>query len=228
MDNKQYQKKVLLELMNLEEFNTSISPNGEHPITFKIKSSFKKDNSPLRPDKYSKVKDIESDLFEKYKIKSSLIEGDHQSKIMFFYGKCNSNDKKILDGEPGSLFDKMLNSINLTRNDIALASYIPKGYENFYDNEKFLNEIQLINYRIIELVNPRYLIIMSNYCIKMLLATDLSSMSLRGKWFDFNTPNDTNPKKTRVLYEPTLLINNPDLKKDAWEDLKDIKSKLGG
>jgi uracil-DNA glycosylase len=228
MDNKQYQKKVLLELMNLEEFNTSIPPNGEHPITFKIKSSFKKDNGPLRPDKYSKVKDIESDLFEKYKIKSSLIEGDHQSKIMFFYGKCSSNDKKILDGEPGSLFDKMLNSINLTRNDIALASYIPKGYENFYDNEKFLNEIQLINYRIIELVNPRYLIIMSNYCIKMLLATDLSSMSLRGKWFDFNTPNDTNPKKTRVLYEPTLLINNPDLKKDAWEDLKDIKSKLGG
>jgi DNA polymerase len=147
---------------------------------------------------------------------------------MFFYGKCSSNYKKILYGEPGSLFDKMLNSINLTRNDIALASYIPKGYENFYDNEKFLNEIQLINYRIIELVNPRYLIIMSNYCIKMLLATDLSSMSLRGKWFDFNTPNDTNPKKTRVLYEPTLLINNPDLKKDAWEDLKDIKSKLGG
>ncbi len=228
MDNKQYQKKVLLELMNLEEFNTSISPNGEHPIPFKIKSSFKKDNSPLRPDKYNKVEDIESDLFEKYKIKSSLIEGDHQSKIMFFYGKCNSNDKKILDGESGSLFDKMLNSINLSRNNIALASYIPRGYENFYDNEKFLNEIQLINYRIIELVNPRYLIIMSNYCIKMLLATDLSSMSLRGKWFDFNTPNDTNPKKTRVLYEPTLLINNPDLKKDAWEDLKDIKSKLGG
>ena len=62
----------------------------------------------------------------------------------------------------------------------------------------------------------------------MLLATDLSSMSLRGKWFDFNTTNDTNPKKTRVLYEPTLIINNPDLKKDAWEDLKDIKSKLGG
>ena len=53
-------------------------------------------------------------------------------------------------------------------------------------------------------------------------------MSLRGKWLDFNTPNDTNPKKTRVLYEPTLLMNNPDLKKDAWEDLKEIKSKLGG
>ncbi len=48
-------------------------------------------------------------------------------------------------------------------------------------------------------------------------------MSLRGKWFDFNTPNDVVPKKCRVLYEPSLLINNPELKKDAWEDLKEIK-----
>ena len=36
-------------------------------------------------------------------------------------------DKKILDGEPGKLFDKMLNSINLSRENIALASYIPEG-----------------------------------------------------------------------------------------------------
>ena len=46
-------------------------------------------------------------------------------------------DKKILDGEPGKLFDKMLNSINLSRENIALASYIPRGYESYYDNEKF-------------------------------------------------------------------------------------------
>ena len=78
----------------------------------------------------------------------------------------------ILDGEPGKPFDKMLGSINLSRDNIALASYIKIGFENYYDNENFLNEIQLFNYRVIELINPRYLIIMSNYCIKMLLATD--------------------------------------------------------
>ena len=27
---------------------------------------------------------------------------------------------------------------------------------------------------------------------------------------------------------PEILINNPDLKKDAWEDLKEIKRQLGG
>ena len=228
MDNKQYQKKILLELMKLEDFNEYLESREKTSMPLLKEENVKKNIFPSRPDTYSKVEEIESNLFKNYNIRTSFIEGDNHSKIMFFYGKCNAGDKKILDGEPGKLFDKMLNSINLSRENIALASYIPRGYESYYDNEKFLNEIQLFNYRIIELINPRYLIIMSNYCIKMLLATDLSSMSLRGKWFDFNTPNDTNPKKTRVLYEPTLLMNNPDLKKDAWEDLKEIKSKLGG
>ena len=214
--------------MKLEDFNEYLESREKTSMPLLKEENVKKNIFPSRPDTYSKVEEIESNLFKNYNIRTSFIEGDNHSKIMFFYGKCNAGDKKILDGEPGKLFDKMLNSINLSRENIALASYIPRGYEIYYDNEKFLNEIQLFNYRIIELINPRYLIIMSNYCIKMLLATDLSSMSLRGKWFDFNTPNDTNPKKTRVLYEPTLLMNNPDLKKDAWEDLKEIKSKLGG
>ena len=214
--------------MKLEDFNEYLESREKTSMPLVKEENVKKNIFPSRPDTYSKVEEIESNLFKNYNIRTSFIEGDNHSKIMFFYGKCNAGDKKILDGEPGKLFDKMLNSINLSRENIALASYIPRGYESYYDNEKFLNEIQLFNYRIIELINPRYLIIMSNYCIKMLLATDLSSMSLRGKWFDFNTPNDTNPKKTRVLYEPILLMNNPDLKKDAWEDLKEIKSKLGG
>ena len=157
-----------------------------------------------------------------------LVEGNKNSKILFFYGKCDISDTKIIDNKNGELFDKMLSSIKLDRKQISLASYIPRGIGEFENDHKMITTLQLINYRLIELINPKYLIIMSNYCIKMLLAADLSSMSLRGKWFDFNTPNDVVPKKCRVLYEPSLLINNPDLKKDAWEDLKEIKKQLGG
>ena len=88
----------------------------------------------------------------------------------------------------------MLSSIKLDRKQISLASYIPRGIGEFENDHKMITTLQLINYRLIELINPKYLIIMSNYCIKMLLAADLSSMSLRGKWFDFNTPNDVVPK----------------------------------
>ena len=147
--------------------------------------------------------------------KKGVIRSNH-------YHKKDYHFMYVLNGEIDYFFT------DLNREKISLSSYIPRGLEHLSDNEDFLNQIQLFNYKLIELVNPKYLIIMSNFCIKMLLATDLSSMSLRGKWFDFNTPNDVTPKKCRVLYEPEILINNPDLKKDAWEDLKEIKRQLGG
>ncbi len=210
--------------MNLEEFkiNNSISKKEN---TTDSKAISKK--NPILSHANS-LDELEVILKKNYNFSSKLIEGNINSKILFFFGKCNKQDHKILDGKTGDLFDKMLSSIKLDRNKIILASYIPRGLEHLYDNDDFLNTIQLLNYRLIEILNPKYLIIMSNYCIKMLLATDLSSMSLRGKWFDFNTPNDTSPKKCRVLYEPEILINNIELKKDAWEDLKEIRRHLGG
>ena len=223
MDNKHYQKNILLELMNLEEFKLNDS-NTEKQIITPPKEISKKVNL------YSStsIGELEKYLNQGYNLNHNLIEGKVDSKILFFFGKCHKKDQKILDNKSGELFDRMLSSIKLDRSNVCLASYIPRGLENLYDDEGFLTQIQMVNYRLIEIINPKYLIIMSNYCIKMLLATDLSSMSLRGKWFDFNTPNDTTPKKCRVLYEPEILVNNPELKKDAWEDLKEIQKQLGG
>jgi DNA polymerase len=223
MDNKQYQKNILLELMNLNEFKSNESINVIDVNVIQ--------NSQTKKPSVNDIKsldDLEKQLRDNFSFKNSIVEGTPSSNILFFYGKCAHNDEKILDGLTGDLFDKMLSSIKLDRNLISLSSYIPRGLEHLSDDENFLNTIQLFNYKLIELINPKYLIIMSNFCIKMLLATDLSSMSLRGKWFDFNTPNDVTPKRCRVLYEPEILINNPDLKKDAWEDLKEIKRQLGG
>ena len=209
--------------MNLNEFKSNESINVIDVNVIQ--------NSQTKKPSVNDIKsldDLEKQLRDNFSFKNSIVEGTPSSNILFFYGKCAHHDEKILDGLTGDLFDKMLSSIKLDRNLISLSSYIPRGLEHLSDDENFLNTIQLFNYKLIELINPKYLIIMSNFCIKMLLATDLSSMSLRGKWFDFNTPNDVTPKRCRVLYEPEILINNPDLKKDAWEDLKEIKRQLGG
>ena len=223
MDIKHYQKNILLELMNLEEFKLNDSNAEKQIITPPMEISKK-----VNLHSSTSIGELEKYLNQSYNLNHNLIEGNVDSKILFFFGKCHKKDQKILDNKSGELFDRMLSSIKLDRSNVCLASYIPRGLENLYDDEGFLTQIQMVNYRLIEIVNPKYLIIMSNYCIKMLLATDLSSMSLRGKWFDFNTPNDTTPKKCRVLYEPEILINNPELKKDAWEDLKEIQKQLGG
>ena len=225
MNNQDYQKNILLELMNLEDFQVKKSQNDSN-------NQINRDiiNSPSKATSIDQIEDFLKNELLKLNINKqiNLVEGNKNSKILFFYGKCDITDEKIIDKANGELFDKMLSSIKLDRKQISLVSYIPRGLSEFDNNHKMNSILQLINYRLIELINPKYLIIMSNYCIKMLLAADLSSMSLRVKWFDFNTPNDAVPKKCRVLYEPSLLINNPELKKDAWEDLKEIKKQLGG
>ena len=227
--SKQYQKNILLELMNLTEYQKH---TDKQYVSNSNQGINNKSNPDISPNDAQTIEDLQrflNNTFNKNKKHNfNLIEGNQKSKILFMYGKCTANDNRILDGEPGQLFDKMLEGIKINRDKIALCSYIPRGLEEIKESDSFIQTLQIINYRIIEILNPKFLIILSNFCIKMLLATDLSSMSLRGKWFDFNTPNDITPKKCRVLYEPLMLINNPELKKEAWEDLKEISRQLGG
>jgi uracil-DNA glycosylase family 4 len=221
-----------MELMNIEEFITT----SDKDEFIESKPLLNKNKTSINPYDAHNINDLVLIIKEFLVSKSlrvptgelTLVEGNINSKILFLYSYCNIGDDKIIDGDEGILFDKMINGINMSRSDISLVSFIPRQLETFKDNEDFNLFNQLMNYKLIELLNPKYLIILGNFTIKMLLASDLSSMSLRGKWFDFNTPSDTVPKKTRVLYEPKMLINNPDLKKDAWQDLKDIRAQIGG
>ncbi len=221
-----------MELMNIEEFITT----SDKDEIIKSKPLLNKNKTSINPYDAHNINDLVL-IIKEFLVRKSLrvptgeltlVEGNINSKILFLYSYCNIGDDKIIDGDEGILFDKMINGINMSRSDISLVSFIPRQLETFKDNEDFNLFNQLMNYKLIELLNPKYLIILGNFTIKMLLASDLSSMSLRGKWFDFNTPSDTVPKKTRVLYEPKMLINNPDLKKDAWQDLKDIRAQIGG
>ncbi len=225
-----------MELMNIEEYKIQLNKR-KTKVANSSSDNKKYREINLNPYDAKSVDDLISIIHEFLTNKSlkltnnnniTLVEGNRDSKILFLYGFCNKSDSKIIDGEEGMLFDKMLSAVNMSRSDISLISYIPRELEYLKDNKEFNIFNQLMNYKLIELLNPKYLILLGNFSIKMLLASDLSSMSLRGKWFDFNTPNDTVPKKTRVLYEPKILMNNPDLKKDAWQDLKDIKAQIGG
>ena len=156
MDIKHYQKNILLELMNLEEFKLNDS-NTEKQIITPPKEISKKVNLHSSIS----IGELEKYLNQDYNLNSNLIEGNVDSKILFFFGKCHKKDQKILDNKSGELFDKMLSSIKLERSNVCLASYIPRGLENLYDDEGFLTQIQMVNYRLIEIVNPKYLIILS-------------------------------------------------------------------
>ena len=116
MNNKQYQKNILLELLNLDEFKSSDFRNAEDvPIVQKEKVK------KLSINDINSLDILANQLREKFSLNNLIIEGATSSNILFFYGKCAIQDTKILDGPMGDLFDKMLSSINLNREKIPIS-----------------------------------------------------------------------------------------------------------
>ena len=108
MNNQDYQKNILLELMNLEEFQVKKSQNdSDNQINIDII------NSPSKATSIEHIEDFLKNELLKLNINQpiNLVEGDKNSKILFFYGKCDITDEKIIDKASGELFDKMLSSI---------------------------------------------------------------------------------------------------------------------
>ena len=133
MINEDYQKNTLMELMNIEEFKIQLNTNNLTDTEFK--SDNKKHNkTSLNPYDAKNIDDLTSITHNFLVSKSlklpeskiTLVEGNQDSKILFLYSYCNKLDNKIIDGEEGMLFDKMLDAINMSREDISLISYIPR------------------------------------------------------------------------------------------------------
>ncbi len=166
-----------MELMNIKEFITTSNKDG----IMESKPLLNKYETSINPYDAHNINDLVL-IIKEFLISKSLkvptnelilVEGDIKSKVLFLYSYCNIEDNRIIDGDEGILFDKMINGVNISRNDVSLVSFIPRQLESLRDNEEFNTFNQLMNYKLIELLNPKYIIILGNFTIKMLLASDL-------------------------------------------------------
>ena len=83
MNNQDYQKNILLELMNLEEFQVKKSQNdSDNQINVDII------NSPSKATSIDQIEDFLKNELLKLNINKqiNLVEGNKNSKILFFYG----------------------------------------------------------------------------------------------------------------------------------------------
>ena len=88
MDIKHYQKNILLELMNLEEFKLN-DPSAEKEMIITPKEIAKK----VSVHSSTSIEELEKYLNQSYDFNSKLIEGNFESKILFFFGKCHKKDQ---------------------------------------------------------------------------------------------------------------------------------------
>jgi len=133
----------------------------------------------------------------------------------------DEKEGRLMSGEAGALLDKMLNAIGLNLNQNAYVSSLipwrPPG--NRVPTEAELALCRPFWEKEIDLIAPKILLLMGGGVSKALLGISALSKA-RGSWHEYRG------RVTRVSLAPATLLKLPAQKRQAWEDLQQIKTKL--
>lgn len=126
-------------------------------------------------------------------------------------------------GDDGQLLDKMLASIGLSRTANCfltnIVKCVPPGSRDPAPDEQ--STCRSFLDRQITLLAPRAILCLGRVAAQSLLNSRESIMKLRGK------PYQKENLYLVATYHPRALVNDPSLKRAAWEDLKLFKSLIG-
>jgi DNA polymerase len=144
---------------------------------------------------------------------------------LMFVGEAPGADEDIQGipfvGRAGQLLTKMIEAINLRREDVYIANVIkcrPPGNRNPEPDE--IEQCEPFLFQQIEAVKPRVIVALGAFAAKTLLRSEESISRLRGRTYDFHGA------QLIPTFHPSFLLRSPDRKRDAWEDLKKARALL--
>ncbi len=152
-------------------------------------------------------------------------EGNEKASLMLI-GEAPGYDEDVqgrpVVGKAGQLLTKILQSINLPREEVYIANIIKCRPPQNRNPE--LDEIQSCNpflVKQITVVQPKIICALGSFSAQTLLKTDSKITALRGKLFDLEGI------KLIPTYHPAFLLRNPERKREVWEDMKKIAELIG-
>jgi uracil-DNA glycosylase len=144
---------------------------------------------------------------------------------LMFVGEAPGADEDLQGipfvGRAGQLLTKMIEAINLRREDVYIANVIkcrPPGNRNPEPDE--IAQCEPFLFQQIAAIKPKVIVALGSFAAKTLLRTDESISRLRGRIYDFQGA------KLIPTFHPSFLLRSPDRKRDAWEDLKTARALL--
>ena len=150
--------------------------------------------------------------------------GNPDANLMFV-GEAPGADEDIQGipfvGRAGQLLTKMIEAINLRREDVYIANVIkcrPPGNRNPEPDE--IAQCEPFLFQQIAAINPLVIVALGAFAAKTLLRSEESISRLRGNIYDFRGA------KLIPTFHPSFLLRSPDRKRDAWEDLKRARALL--
>lgn len=146
---------------------------------------------------------------------------------LMFVGEAPGADEDI-QGEPfvgraGQLLTKIIEAIDLKREDVYIANVIkcrPPGNRNPEPDE--VEECQPFLFRQIDTVKPKVVVALGKFAAQCLLRTNDPITRIRGREFKY---------RDAILmptYHPAYLLRTPSAKREVWEDMKRVRAILAG
>jgi DNA polymerase len=156
-------------------------------------------------------------------------QGNNNAQIMFI-GEAPGADEDRLGapfvGRCGKLLDKMFDAIKIKREDCFITNVLPwrpPGNRAPTDEEIAICLPFLI--RQIELIKPKYIVLLGGIALKSVMETDDTISRARGKWMEYSISDDC---KANVVatYHPSYLLRSTAQKSKVWIDLLRLKNKF--
>ena len=151
-------------------------------------------------------------------------EGNERAALMFI-GEGPGYDEDVQGrpfvGKAGQLLTKIIESINLSREEVYIANIIkcrpPQNRNPEPDEIESCNPFLM---KQIQVIQPKIICALGTFSAQTLLKTDTKITALRGRLFDLEAI------KVIPTYHPAFLLRNPERKRDVWEDMKKIADLL--
>lgn len=151
-------------------------------------------------------------------------EGNPEAKVMFIGegpGQDEDNTGRPFVGAAGQLLTKMINAIDIKREDVYIANIVkcrpPRNrVPEPLEAEKCIPFLR----QQVAVIRPKIIVCLGATASKYIIDKDIRITRDRGKWYE---------KGAFLMiptFHPSALLRDATKKKDAWEDFKSIKDKL--
>ena len=147
---------------------------------------------------------------------------------LMFVGEAPGRDED-LQGEPfvgraGQLLTKIIEAIDLRREDVYIANVIKcRPPQNRNPERDEVETCRPFLFAQIDAVRPRVIVALGSFAVRTLLDDDRMPISrARGRVYAC--------RGARLVptFHPAFLLRSPDRKRDVWEDMKRVRSILRG
>jgi DNA polymerase len=144
---------------------------------------------------------------------------------LMFVGEAPGADEDVQGipfvGRAGQLLTKIIEAIDLKRDDVYIANVIkcrPPGNRNPEQDE--VETCEPFLFQQIDVIKPKVIVALGTFAARALLRTLDPISRLRGRVYDYRGA------KLIPTFHPAYLLRNPASKREVWEDMKLVRTLL--